>query len=122
MIYFECEYLTIFIFSLAYLFSTFYLTPDLDLDSRIYKRWKLLKIVWCPYKELFLHRKASHHVVWGPVSLIGYFAFLILLLLYAIGAEIDYTDVRILIICAGFVMAIEAHIISDTVFKKKKKS
>jgi len=79
----------------------------------IYKRWRLLRIVWKPYKDLFKHRQTSHHLIFGPISLIGYLAFLILLLVYAAGAEINYYDERLLVVCAGMFVAIELHILAD---------
>ena len=121
LIYFELACLNIFIFSLAYVFSTYFLSPDLDVDSRIYKRWKLLRIIWKPYKDLFKHRHTSHHIIFGPLSLIGYLAFLIFLLVLVIGAEVDLFDVRLLIPCAGMFVAIELHILADMIVKKKSK-
>lgn len=118
LIYLNIVCLNIFIFVLAYVFSTFFLSPDLDVDSRIYKRWGLLRILWKPYKDAFKHRKTSHHIIFGPISLIGYLAFMVLLLMWAVGAEINYNDVRLFVVCAGLVMAIEAHIFSDIVVKK----
>ena len=101
------------------MFSTFYLSPDLDVDSRIYKRWKLLRIIWKPYKDLFKHRKTSHHIIFGPLSLIGYLAFLIFLLVLVVGAEVDFFDVRLLVPCAGMFVAIELHILADMIVKKR---
>ena len=52
---------TILIFSLSYLFATFFLSPDLDIDSKPYKRWGILRFIWWPYKVIFKHRGFSHN-------------------------------------------------------------
>lgn len=111
----------IFVFTLAYVFSTYFVNPDMDTNSLIYKRWKLLRIVWKPYKDLFKHRHMSHHIIFGPLSLIGYFAFLIFLLVLATGTEVNFFDVRLLVPCAGMFVAIELHILADMIVKKKSK-
>ena len=118
--YAKIPYIYTFIFSSAYIFSTYLLSPDLDVNSKIYKRWRLLKILWCPYKEAFKHRQASHHIIWGPISLIGCLGLMILLPVYACGYSIDIYDVRLWIFCAGLTVAIEIHIISDKIFRNRK--
>ena len=67
---------------------------------------------------MFKHRKTSHHIIFGPISLIGYLVFMILLLICAVGAEINYHDVRLFVVCSGLVVAIELHIFSDMFVKK----
>ena len=60
-------------FSGAYLFSSFFLSPDLDLArSRASRRWGLGRVLWLPYSALFRHRRLSHHLVWGPLTRILY--------------------------------------------------
>lgn len=66
----------------AYLFSTFFLSPDLDLwHSQSRRSWGALGILWLPYARLFRHRGLSHHWLWGPLSRVGYLALLALPLL-----------------------------------------
>ena len=113
--------LNLIIFLISYIFATFFLSPDLDINSRISKRWRILRILWWPYQKWFKHRKTSHHIIFGPLSLIGYFAFLIFLLVLAVGAEVNFFDVRLLVPCAGMFVAIELHILSDMIIKKKRK-
>ena len=111
-------------FIIAYLLGTFLITPDLDLDSRIYKRWSVFKILWCPYKEVFKHRQTSHHIVFGPISLILYFATLIYIPIYILKIDIPIPINYIYIVIMGIFVAIELHIFTDfifTLFKLKKK-
>lgn len=64
----------------AYLFSTLFLSPDLDLrkcDSR--KNWGALGILWEPYSRLFAHRGLSHSLIWGTSTRIIYLLALSLL-------------------------------------------
>lgn len=111
------------IFSIAYIFGTIYLSPDLDIDSRIYDRWGPLKILWYPYKKAFKHRQASHHLILGPVSLIGYLVFLILIIIYIlifVGViSPNLLDIRLLAVGVGLIVAIEIHILSDKLLKSK---
>ena len=116
--YFHC--ISLFIFVVAYIFSTYFISPDLDVNSKIYTRWGTLRIFWYPYKKIFKHRKTSHHIIFGPLSLIGYLAFLIFLLVLAVGAEVNFFDVRLLVPCAGMFVAIELHILADIIIKKKR--
>lgn len=98
-------------FALGYLLCTFYLTPDLDINSKPYNRWKSLRILWWPYKTLFKHRGISHHPIWGPISLIGYWIILISPILYLIQLPFIYIIAPIL----GMIIAIELHIITDSI-------
>jgi len=121
LIYLNVDFVTVSVFTLSYVFATYFLSPDLDIDSRVFRRWGLLRFLWCPYKDLFHHRKISHNVILGPVSLISYLSALIILVLFVVDAEMMVYDMRMLIIIAGMVCAIEAHIVTDLVSGIKKK-
>jgi len=109
LLYINLDYTIIFIFILSFLFSTFFVTPDLDINSKIYKRWGIIRLLWRPYRDIFKHRKASHHLLWGPVSLIGYFSMLVVFFI----PWDAVTTYEIAVILAGMVAAIELHIIAD---------
>lgn len=50
------------------LFSGLLISPDLDLDSSIYRRWGPLRFIWWPYQKLVKHRSwVSHSYLVGPV-------------------------------------------------------
>ncbi|MDX1933387.1 MAG: metal-binding protein [Capsulimonadales bacterium] len=58
----------------ATLFSGFFLSPDLDLDSSVYRRWGPFRILWWPYQKLMPHRSIlSHSFVLGPALRLLYF-------------------------------------------------
>jgi uncharacterized metal-binding protein len=60
-------------FLVAYLFSMFLLSPDLDLaKSDSYRRWGPLRWLWAPYAAAFRHRRVSHHPLFGPMTRIAY--------------------------------------------------
>src|SRR5262249_45965301 len=62
----------------ATLFSGLMLSPDLDLDSSIYRRWGPLRFLWWPYQKAIPHRsRLSHSFVLGPLLRLAYFLFLV---------------------------------------------
>lgn len=57
----------------AYLFSGLWLSNDLDIDSRIYRRWGPLRWLWYPYQKLVSHRSwLSHGFAIGPLGRMVY--------------------------------------------------
>lgn len=69
----------------ATLFSGLMLSPDLDLDSSIYKRWGPFRFLWWPYQKAIPHRsRLSHSYILGPALRLAYFA-LLLWLLFRVG-------------------------------------
>ncbi|MEW6732847.1 MAG: metal-binding protein [Acidobacteriota bacterium] len=67
------------------LFGGLMFGPDLDIDSRPYKRWGPLRILWWPYRTFFPHRsRFTHGIILGTLVRIAYFLLVIALLL-AIG-------------------------------------
>lgn len=50
----------------GFLVATYLFSPDLDLNSRIYRRWGLLRFIWYPYRKLIHHRSWLSHS--GPIS------------------------------------------------------
>lgn len=56
--------LTLFV-SGSYLFSGLMFGPDLDVYSRQYKRWGLLRWIWLPYRRSMRHRSFWSH---GPIA------------------------------------------------------
>ncbi|WP_196214075.1 metal-binding protein [Methanolobus vulcani] len=112
---------TIIIFSAAYIFATLFLSPDLDINSKPYIRWGILKGIWWPYKEIFKHRGLSHHPVIGPLSIV--LNLLIIVAAVFLIAGINYETIPSSFVIAsitGMVFSMEVHIISDSVVSKFK--
>jgi uncharacterized metal-binding protein len=58
----------------AFMLSNRYLSPDLDIDSIMNKRWGILRVIWIPYKKVFHHRSFWTHS--GPISATVRFIYL----------------------------------------------
>lgn len=63
------------------------LSPDLDLDSSIYRRWGPFRFLWWPYQKLLPHRSVfSHSFIVGPLIRLAYF----FVLLYGLWRALTY--------------------------------
>ncbi len=79
-------------FLCSYLFSSLFLSPDLDLrQSRATHRWGIGRIVWIPYARVFRHRALSHHILYGPLTRIIYLGGIVTLIY---GLILRYTGYR----------------------------
>lgn len=60
----------------AHFLGGFYLSPDLDLVSRPYKRWGWLRWIWIPYQKLIPYHRHwfSHGVIVSSVCRLLYLA------------------------------------------------
>ncbi|HYP40999.1 MAG TPA: metal-binding protein [Chloroflexia bacterium] len=75
----------------SYLASGLLFSPDLDLHSTPYKRWRGLRWIWLPYQWMVPHRSwVSHSYVAGPLIRVAYFAIVITLLTLAVLALINF--------------------------------
>jgi uncharacterized metal-binding protein len=84
-----------------YFFSSFMFNGDLDIISRPYNRWSVLKFIWKPYQKLFEHRSIwTHGVIIGTIVRILYLLILLSPLIYFtnfnIIAEMDLTTLLII--------------------------
>jgi uncharacterized metal-binding protein len=129
----------------AYLASGLLFSPDLDLKSKPYKRWRLLRFIWLPYQNMVPHRSwISHSFFFGPLLRVLYFtgvmALLSFILLAVINAlvPIDPTgifvrtaaDIRywmeahpwvIVYAAAGFVLGGASHTLADSIWSWVKR-
>lgn len=112
---------TILTFSVSYLFATFFLSPDLDTKSRPYKRWKMLRILWWPYRIIFKHRGYSHNIVLGPLSIILNLVLIAVVIILLTGIEMKTIPLKFAVaVIAGIVLSIDVHILSDSLISKTK--
>ncbi len=113
------EYLnfqTTSVFSMSYLFGTFYLSPDLDIDSSPYGRWGIFRFLWWPYKVMFKHRGLSHHFIFGPLTILANFTFILLPVLILAGFNICRIPGEFIVaVVLGIGVSIELHILADMV-------
>lgn len=69
----------------ATLFSGWLLSPDLDLNSSIYKRWGPLRFLWYPYQKLVPHRSwFSHSWLLSPLMRVAYLLGMVWLVAWAV--------------------------------------
>ncbi len=53
----------------------YWLSPDLDIKSRPFRRWSILRFIWIPYQRLIPHRSPlSHSPVLGSLIRFVYLA------------------------------------------------
>jgi uncharacterized metal-binding protein len=108
-------------FSGFYLFATFFLSPDLDIESTPYKRWSFLRFLWWPYKVMFKHRGLSHHIIIGPLSIVLNLAIIVAVLLLLAGVDLQNLPLNFVeAAVTGMVLSIEIHILSDRLVSKMK--
>lgn len=68
----------------AALFGGLMFGPDLDIQSRQYTRWGVLRFLWLPYRAVFRHRSRwSHGIIFGTLIRVVYFAAALTLLFWA---------------------------------------
>lgn len=112
---------TILVFAVAYLFATFFLSPDLDINSKPYRRWGALKFLWWPYKVMFKHRGFSHNLILGPLSIVMNLALIVVPIILLAGVDLQSLPLDIIIAAiAGMVLSMEVHIISDSFISRMK--
>lgn len=71
--HFPIESHLFYLFLASYIFSVFYMSPDLDLQQcRSRGRWGPLEFIWEPYSRWFSHRGLSHSLIWGTMTRILY--------------------------------------------------
>jgi uncharacterized metal-binding protein len=59
----------------AHFLGGYWLSPDLDIKSRPFLRWSVLRFIWIPYQRLIPHRSPlSHAPVLGSLIRLVYLA------------------------------------------------
>jgi uncharacterized metal-binding protein len=106
------------IFIVAFLFSSLMFNGDLDVKSRPYRRWWILRIIWKPYQKIFEHRSIwTHGIIVGTVVRLVYlspFVFgLGMLLNLTYPQHLNWT--LIIIILVGLEFGNSVHTISDRI-------
>jgi len=108
-------------FAGAYLFSSLFLSPDLDLRSNsARRRWGLLGLIWVPYSKVFKHRGLSHNLLLGPLTRIGYLFLLGIIVIYALNyfglranIRVHFTKEILAMIGIGLYLPNSLHILYD---------
>jgi uncharacterized metal-binding protein len=100
-----------------YLFASLMFNGDLDMPSRPFNRWWLLKMFWIPYQLMFHHRSVfTHGLIIGTAIRVAYIAIIPLAILYFKGSLeiIRNIDLHILILSLiGLEAGAAVHTIAD---------
>ena len=72
---FNINIYTFIIFNVCFVLISYFISPDLDIDSSVYRRWEGLRCFWWPYQKIMKHRGWSHNIIMGPLSILIYLAF-----------------------------------------------
>ena len=114
------------LFNIYFVLTSYYISPDLDIDSSVYKRWGILRWVWYPYKEIMKHGNSSHSFIWGPISLISNLMIYAAMIVFIIASldlltGFEYTTFVlesgiIIVICVT--LTVWVHIIADNLLNK----
>jgi len=78
LIHFGVDYALIAVFAASFMFTTKYLSPDIDLDSKPYHRWGPLRYLFFLYMHTHSHRKSSHSFIRGPVIMLLYVCIVVI--------------------------------------------
>ncbi len=112
------------LFNIIYILMSFFISPDLDVNSSVYKRWGLFRWIWYPYREIMKHRCLSHSFVFGPLSIILNLALFILPVILFINMidqiptirfEGQLAEITLISVICIFII-VEIHILADKVF------
>jgi uncharacterized metal-binding protein len=104
-----------------FLFSSLMFNGDLDIDSRPYNRWWLLKMIWIPYQLMFEHRSIfTHGLIIGTIIRILYIS-IIPFIIYAFKGQTQIITHMVslhtaIIIFIGLELGSAVHTISDKLF------
>ncbi|MEH1778518.1 MAG: metal-binding protein [Nostoc sp.] len=118
----------------SYLLGGMYLSPDLDLKSKPFYRWGILRWIWKPYQKLIPHRgrfyhrnPLSHAPIIGTVLRVGYLVLLgfVPVVLAGMNASLLYWIVKnyssILLALAGIELSGLTHLLMDITATNMKK-
>ncbi len=102
----------------GFFIGTEFITPDLDIESTVIKRWGVLGVIWLPYQFFFKHGRSSHNIVYGAIVRLLYIGIIILGVYYLLfrtfpsNMSIIQFDLVLLSI-AGLIIANALHVILD---------
>ncbi|MBN9389315.1 MAG: metal-binding protein [Chloroflexi bacterium] len=111
----------------GYHFATYFMNPDLDLNSLGYKSWGWLRFIWWPYQKVLAHRCfLSHFPVISTLLRVIYLLWFPALLLLVFGGSVqaaardaifDWFPVTwpfLLVFVIGMIISDSLHAIFDT--------
>ncbi len=74
----------------GYSFATYFMNPDLDLNSIGYQSWGWLRLIWWPYQKILGHRSwISHFPVISTLLRIVYLLWFPVVLIWLLGSSVQ---------------------------------
>ena len=103
---------------ISYVFAGYMFNGDLDVHSKPYTRWGLLKFIWIPYQRLFKHRsKYTHGFIIGTLIRLLWILIIPIIIIYfsniiVIPLMLQY-KFQIITFLIGLEMGAMSHSIAD---------
>ena len=112
------EILPLILITVSYLFSSFMFNGDLDLPSKPYYRWSILRFIWKPYQSTFSHRSIyTHGIIIGTIIRLIYLGFIPFMIMFLIDSDMSYLfNIKLFYIFLGLEIGAALHTISDYLF------
>lgn len=105
------------ILTFAYVFASLMFNGDLDIESRPYYRWSIMRFIWLPYQKIFHHRSVfTHGLIIGTIIRILYLIPIPILILGLSGdlnMILNLNPQLILLVLIGLELGSAIHTISD---------
>lgn len=117
-LYFFGVNLNIILLNISYIFAGLMFNGDLDIHSRPYNRWFILKGIWIPYQLLFKHRSVwTHGFIIGTLIRIIYLLFIPFLFFYSKIIYYICNNIELIIyIIIGLELGAMSHSVIDFLF------
>lgn len=105
-----------FLFNVCFILTSYFISPDLDTNSSVYRRWGIFRIFWYSYRKLMKHRGVSHSIIWGPISILINLTPLLLPVILIFGGIYGHILDIVITVTFCVVYIIEIHIFADKIF------
>lgn len=115
--YFGFSNNTNLIITSSYLFSSLMFNGDLDVPSRPYYRWWILRFIWKPYQYFIQHRSIlSHGIIIGTMVRLLYLLTIPVIIMYFVGFDFSiFYNIETLYILLGLELGSTVHTLSDNI-------
>lgn len=115
--------ISIIILSISFLIGSFMFNGDLDIHSRPYRRWWLLRWIWLPYQNTFSHRSFfTHGLIIGTLIRLIYVGIIPLIIMIFLGIDFQFLFSKtMLLFYIGLELGSALHTVSDYIWSFFKK-
>lgn len=108
----------ILLISTSYLFASYMFNGDLDIYSRPYRRWSILRFIWKPYQHTFSHRSVfTHGLIIGTIIRLIYLLVIPIIIMVFLGINISiFFSPFAFLIYFGLELGSAIHTIADKTY------